>query len=553
MTPLKQPEGLHWKYRLRLSLVPVLARLGHYAGLSWPKLGERLGSEVIIAQGRTMSRNGRKEKAEQPLDIIFLTMLGGHRHNTAVDVVLGLALQRRGHRVRYVVCDQCLPACEVKKAGQEANWTHACAKCWGYGRSLFKAYGFEVIPVSRLSTKAVPEAETWSEIIEAALLKHYGVGILEENQAVQQRRAQYATAAGISAAVGRSLVSMKPDRVIMSHGIYCTWGPQRALLNNVKIPVITYSKCKKKHTEKFNWTTGGDWWDVTNEWERVRDVPLDKKQEALIDAYLYSRRNHSKDTLQYNFGDEESLDKTYSRLGLSPDKQTFVLFTNVLWDAASAQREIAFKDPIDWVVQTINWFGQHKDRQLVVKIHPAEVVIGTNQPFAEIIRERIDELPANVRMIEPQEKVNSWSIMRIADLGLVHTSTVGMEMPLEGISCMVVSRTHFRGKGFTVDTANRNEYFQTLENWDSRLVDRNQLKMYAKRYAFLLFERYQMPFKLFHETAHSDVRAVLFKDVKELTSYPTTHLVVERIEKMGDFLLPNEADEIIRFYDAGEI
>ena len=108
----------------------------------------------------------------------------------------------------------------------------------------------------------------------------------------------------------------------------------------------------------------------------------------------------------------------------------------MLWDAASAQREIVFRNPIEWVFETIEWFASHPEKQLIVKIHPAEVVIGTNQPFAEMIRKKIPELPSNVRLIEPDEKVNSWSIYKVTDLGIVHTTTAGMELPLLGIPCI---------------------------------------------------------------------------------------------------------------------
>ena len=220
-----------------------------------------------------------------------------------------------------------------------------------------------------------------------------------------------------------------------------------------------------------------------------------------------------------------------------------------LWDAASAQREIVFTDPITWIIDTINWFAEHPELQLVVKIHPAEVVIGTNQPFASIIKDRIANLPANVRVVEPHEDVNSWSMMKIADLGLVHTSTIGMEMPLEGIPCAVVSKTHFRDRGFTIDVDTRDEYFQLIENWNRAGYNIETMKVLSKRYAFLLFERYQLPFPFFHEPAHTDVRAMSFTSAPSLAEHPVMKLLVKSIEGKRDFLLPPEPDEIKEYWE----
>ena len=536
------------KYKARLKIIPLLSGVGRKLGSTWPQLGDKFGREVMIAQAAEILSAPSEITAVAPkeeLDVVFLTMIGGHGYNTSVDIVLGLALKARGHRVRFVVCDQQLPACEVKKAKNKNGWQKACNKCWAYGQAIYSSFGLEIVKVSDLVADydAPKDLSRWNEIVEASLLKHFGVGILAEDSTTEARREAYQQSVSISHRIGEALVAMSPDRVIMSHGIYSTWGPQRELLNDANIPVVTYSKCKKKWTEKLNWTTSADWWDVSQEWERVQDRALTTEQSDQLDRYLDSRRDHSADTLKYNFGTEESKTETYERLGLDPNKPTFIAFTNVLWDAASAQREIVFSDPITWIIDTINWFAKHPDRQLVVKIHPAEVVIGTNQPFASIITERVGELPKNVRVIEPHEKVNSWSVMSIADLGLVHTSTIGMEMPLENIPCAVVSRTHYRERGFTIDVNTKEEYFDLIENWNVQNYDLEEFRTRGRRYAYLLFERYQLPFKFFYEPKHTDVRAMNFDSVQTLADHPTMKLICNSIEQREDFLLPETPQE----------
>lgn len=530
--------GARWKDRIRLTGVPAAAAIGARVGVTWPDLGRRLGRETLIAQARRFRHGNGEAASSAPLDVVFLTMLGGHTFEVATEAALALALRGRGHRVRFVLCDKALPICENKKWGQEQDWDRLCAKCWGFGRQFVDALGFEILRLSELAAADSASGDAFPEIVEAALLKHYRVGVLDGLADAGERGRMLGEAAARSAAAGRRLALIKPDRVIMSHGIYCTWGPAREALNAAGIPVLTYGPGKRRLTRKFNWTTGADWWDVAAEWERVRETPLTPEQEESINAYLGSRRSHSQDRMIYNFGEEEDVVRTRERLRLDPGKQTFVLYTNVLWDAASAQREIAFANPVAWVMETIAWFADRPDKQLVVKIHPAEVVIGTRQPFASLIRDRFPALPENVRVIEPQEKVNSWSIYPVADLGLVHTSTVGMEMQLLGVPCAVVSRTHFRGRGFTIDVESREDYFDLLANWSSDRADPERLRTLAVRYAYLLFERYQLPFPVLYEARPSEVRAFNFTTVEELLADPTVRLIVDAIENRGDFLLP---------------
>ena len=58
-------------------------------------------------------------------------------------------------------------------------------------------------------------------MIEAGLLKHYKVGILDDGLPLLKEKEQLLKdAARLSALVGDYVVSQNPDRVIMSHGIY---------------------------------------------------------------------------------------------------------------------------------------------------------------------------------------------------------------------------------------------------------------------------------------------------------------------------------------------
>ena len=536
---LKKPVGMHWKHRIRLGLGPVLARIGRLLGVSWTTMGRsRLGREVLLEQIRHFRHGEVLEPAEKPLDVVFHAMTGAAHTGNTIMILLASILQARGHGVRFVLCDQQLPVCEMTYSRQREQRSHLCAYCYGLGRKFLTRAGFEVLLASEMMDDVQESSGRWGEFVEAMALRYYQVGRLPEMPEVRADLAAIEHSAEIAAVVGRRLIEMRPDRVVLTHGMYTARGPARVLLNEAGIPVVSFGRGKTAGTWKFNWESDGAWWDVSAEWNRVRDVPLSEKQEARIDEYLQSRRSHARDVLVYNFGEEESLQESRKRLHLDPDKQTFVLFTNVLWDAASAQREIAFQNPIEWVMETIAWFAEHPEKQLVVKVHPAEVVIGTKQPFVSLIAERFPELPENVRVIEPQEKVNSWSIMRIADLGLVHTSTVGMELPLEGIPCAVVSRTHYRDKGFTIDVSSREEYFRMLENWDPSSVDREQMVTLAKRYAYLLFLRYQFPLPFAWPSTHRNLKTITVGDVREMFDHPSIRMFIEAFENQTDFLLP---------------
>jgi hypothetical protein len=500
----------------------------------------------LIGQLSNIDRgSARASPTDNPLRITFFTMLGSHSYMAATEIAFARALRLRGHDVEVILCDQVLPVCENKPANSPDSWDRHCFRCNSLGQALFRAAGLTVKRVSQLiDQKFDPIDEAYLRnldfefIVESSLYKCFRIGKLRRTEWEATFRGYIEQSCQITARAALSVARTRPDRVVMSHGVYSTWAPALAVFNDMGVPVAVYNEGKKRNSAVINWTVGLADWDVATEWEKVKDLPLTDAERERIDRYLQTRLTHVADALKYNFGNEESPDETWRRLRLDPGKPTFILFTNVLWDAASAQREIAFPNAVDWVLETIDWFTRHPDRQLVVKIHPAEVVIGTQQPFATEIRNRFPELPTNVRIVEPQEKVNSWSFSKIAEAGLVHTSTPGMELPLEGVPCIVVAQTHYRGKGFTIDISSKNEYFALLKEFDRAKVKLPDMKEYALRYAHLLFERYHLPLDFAFDASYGNYTAFKFYSDEELLDHPTIQVVVTAIEQQRDFLLP---------------
>ena len=462
-------------------------------------------------------------------------MMGNFTHPLTIDLVLARALAGRGHRVKFVLCDRALPACEVKEAGRQVDWEWLCHRCYEFSRHMIDAAGFDFLKVSDL-IRAERDTEHWPQHVGAGLLRHFRVGRLSDSQAVQNTRAKFQEAATISATIGKKIAALNPDRVIMSHGIYTTWGPAREVLTKAGTPVVVTAEGKRNNSIRFNWGAPADWWDVESEWERVSAVPLTESEEQELDSYLNSRRLQEDDYRQYNFGGYEELQKIRNRFDLDHRKPTYVLFTNLTWDAASIQRELAFLDPIEWVLDTIQWFAEEPDKQLIIKVHPAEVLLGTSQPFSGLIKDHFPVLPGNVRLIEPQDVVNSWAILNVADVGLVHTTTVGLELALEGVPCVVVSRTHYRGKGFTIDVETKDEYFGALSSPDSLSGATTPMKVLARRYAYLVFQRYQLSFPFLIQKKPFDVRAFATLDDEQVLRHETIELFIHALENQSDFL-----------------
>lgn len=544
------------KGKLKLLITHWAARFLFRLGNSPEGLVKKLGREATLVQVKYLLNKKVEclEKVNKPLDIIFVPYMASFLGNSLVQILLAKVLQAKGHKISVVIADRILPICETTDISTHSRREIICRENIRFNEKLFKATNFKILRLSELITdtrilelkELSRNNEKWDVYVESMLLRYFKVGALNYNDKdVQEMKLRARHAAFISEALGEVIVSINPDRVAFSHGTYTTRGPFKDIVNNAQIPQFSISRAKMAETQKFNWKTPGDWWDVDSTWKDFKYQTLNSKQQSIIERYLQSRRTHHRDVMVYNFTTEEDKNTTYKKLKIFPEKETFTIFTNVLWDAASAQREIAFKNSVEWVLETINWFKNHPEKQLVVRIHPAESVIGTMQPMFELIKNNIKEIPTNVILLKPDAPVNSWSLLKVTNIGLVHTSTVGMELALEGIPCICVSKTHYRGKGFTIDIDSKEEYFKILgkgvTNFDSA-----RGKEMALKYSYVLFMKYQIPLPFFNPKSHISINSFSFKDWKEVTASRGIKTIVEAIENKSDFILNDE--NVYEFY-----
>jgi hypothetical protein len=150
----------------------------------------------------------------------------------------------------------------------------------------------------------------------------------------------------------------------------------------------------------------------------------------------------------------------------------------------------------EWLQRTIDYFVQRDDVQLVIKTHPGEQ-IGWGPAVYDILLERFPNLPDHVHLLPADAKVNAYDLVEIADVGLVFTTTLGMEMAMSGLPVIVTGQTHYRDKGFTLDPDSWDSFYgilsQVLENPKEYDPSRQKVEL-AWTYAYRFFFQYPQPY-----------------------------------------------------------
>ena len=314
---------------------------------------------------------------------------------------------------------------------------------------------------------------------------------------LRQERNQYAALAFL-AYINSIDPSRTPDTIITPNGSILEMGAIYQTARYLEIPIVTYEFGEQR--ERI-WLAQNDevmFQNTENMWDALKKRPFSEDQKARIRDLYSSRRDAS---LWKNFSrlwqdsPGQGGEQVYADLKLD-SRPVVLLAANVIGDSLTLGRQVFTKNMTEWLQRTLQYFVHRTDKQLIVRIHPGERY--TRGPsVADVIRKGQPSLPEHIHVIEAGSTINTYDLLEISDLGLVYTTTVGMEMAMAGIPVIVAGKTHYRSKGFTFDPISWEEYFSLLDKiitnpleyqLSKGLVDK------AWQYAYCFFFEYPCSF-----------------------------------------------------------
>lgn len=322
------------------------------------------------------------------------------------------------------------------------------------------------------------------------------------NEVVDEESELYKFRMDRNARVGRVAMTYfeenTPDLVIVPNGTIQEMGVVFRYAKYLGIKTVTYEFSDKRD---HMWLAQDD--EVMRQntaqlWEARKPKPLTETEWEDVQSLFSARQNGN---LWENFSRlwqgqaTEGGDAIREKLGLD-HRPVVLLPTNVLGDSLTLGRNLFTKSMEDWVSRTLQYFLGRPDIQLVVRVHPGELVT-EGQSIMSVINTVAPSLPEHIHIIAPNEKVNTYDLMEVSSLGLVFTTTVGMEMAMRGKPVLVIGDTHYRGRGFTLDPVSWVDYYKTigsvLHDPKSYLLTEEQVRA-AWQYAYTFFFEYPLPY-----------------------------------------------------------
>ncbi len=255
-----------------------------------------------------------------------------------------------------------------------------------------------------------------------------------------------------------------PDTVLVPNGLVTELGMFFQAARSLGVPTVTYEFNDQR--EQI-WLAQDDvvMHQNTDELWRARGSrPLTEAQLKRIQDFEAARSSAStygKGTRRWQDVPSQGADALRAQLGLD-DRPVVLLATNVLGDSLTLGRHVFARSMAEWIERTILHLASHREIQVVIRVHPGER-LNHGPSMSAVIQSALPVIPPHIHMIGPRDPTNTYDLMELASLGLVYTTTVGMEMAMRAVPVIVAGQTHFRGRGFTLDPTSWDEYFRMLD------------------------------------------------------------------------------------------
>ncbi len=288
----------------------------------------------------------------------------------------------------------------------------------------------------------------------------------------------------------KAVASLKPDIIVSYDAFYSPWQVLYALSQKLGIPFYNHNPGQRDSTFHYDKNRISMLLEIDELYGKWKDKKIKNSELSKIDNIL-ARRKKGKIYKGTKIWEENEDERKKFESMLASGKPMAGLYSNVLWDLASFNRDVVFSSVDEFYRETVKFFIDHPEYNLVIKPHPDELhpTHEAREKLTEVIKAAYPNLPDNILVLRPKTSITAYDLIPKTNVSIVYTTTLGIESPIMGVPTVVLGKVHYRNKGFTYDPKNREEFFSTLENLlgssDEKLQGKQ--KELARKYFYLSY------------------------------------------------------------------
>ena len=530
-----------------------------------------MGNKKYLPNWEKISINTRVE-SDNKKTFLIATLSGGLLTPLVFESLLGVSLKSRGHDVEFLLCDGVLSACIMcaHNVIDEDSYVKDgpkkfCNSCFINAYNFLKPTKCKIRVLSdylsdedeltiknlSLENKTLEELKRYSlenmpigEHAYAGALRYYGITELDSNKNSKKILIEYLKSGIKSYLASKKLFEIKKyDEVILNHGIYVPQGIINLAAKEKKINVTNW--CPGVRKKSFCLTRGDTYhrsliYENNDNWEKIS---YNDQIDNRIKNYLNSRTKGKNDWIHWQQKPDLDIDTFLNKIKIDRNKPIIGLPTNVMWDAQIDFPSNFFKNFLEWVFFTIDYFSSRADIQLLIRIHPAEVdkTKPARQRLKDEILKKYKSLPSNIFIIEAENEISTYPLMKICSSVLVYGSRMGVELPALGTPVIVCGEGFIRNKKIAIDIISKENYIKVLKELPLKNYKVDIIR--AKKYAYHFFFRRMIIVKSVIEKPKQWPNIDIDKNLNKILnekSDPGLEKIIKCFEDGNDFIFDDE-------------
>ena len=435
------------------------------------------------------------EKAQPGKKILFFATLHYWIEQAAY---ISLTLAGLGHKVTLLTLPYSEWHKEMDKLTQKQRGLHTRDALSSLSSLVHHVSFLDLKPASALPAVLqadVDEVSLWDA--QYTLMREEVDMDAPKDRAVYDLRVRRNTFAALAAL--EWMQTHKPDVVLIPNGLILEMGIVFRVARYLGIRVMTYEFNDQREQIWLAQDSSIMRQETDYLVEARCGLPMtDEMYQRLADLENARRgaRVWGKSKRLWQYVSSQGAEATRQMLGLD-ERPVVMLAANVLGDSLTLGRNVFAESMSEWMTRTVRFFAGREDVQLVIRVHPGETLVPKARSMGQVARDALPELPAHIHIIEATDKINTYDLIEVADLGLVYTTTVGVETAMNGRPVIACGNTHYRKRGFTIDPDSWDEYFAAVEavlgDFAGHRLTEEQVAM-AWNYGYRFFFEYPRPF-----------------------------------------------------------
>ncbi|MFZ1320642.1 MAG: hypothetical protein WAT71_03720 [Ignavibacteria bacterium] len=466
----------------------------------------------------------KHSKVTKDSPVIIVWDMGGFADLLKKNAMFASALNLRGYKTHFIICDGTPEACIQRGLEKNENveeWDKKCVTCTKAMEYYCREYSAEYSHAGNyISSEKKDEflkfsntiniedifaykflelsvgSLAWSSVIR--YMKGYVIELKDLKKEDEIIYRKYFFAALVNTFIANEVINkFKPVSLYSSHGVYVDYSPPVLLAYIRGIKTLCWSSGFKDFLHYFTIPKDRnklEFRGITEpEWKKRAAVPLTEKENEFLDSYIFHRFNKGKGKDFLNVTLPETEDQLREKLGFEKGKKIVCLFCHVNWDLTFDLSKMVFDNANQWLSETLEAIFKNDKVNWIIRVHPGEKGSGSLYTNDDFLKERYPNIPSHVRILWSDSEINSLGLYKLLDIGITLFGTMGAELPLFGKPVISAGEAHFTGKGFSIDTKSREEYFKCIETiQDIEPLTPDKIEI-ARKYAYSYFVQRQVP------------------------------------------------------------